>query len=219
MARTGWLACLAAVAVVCTPASAAADIVKFTNGRTMTIDSCRFDGDTAVLVLRGGGEIRMGKALIDELLPDEIPYASTAAIEALAASPAANGPQLTANALRIAIDQAAAKWGIDKRLAHALIRVESNYNPLAISRKGAMGLMQLMPATAQQYGVRDPFDPLENLEAGMRHLRYLMDRFDPRRAIAAYNAGEGAVRRYGAVPPYRETQNYVQRILAIFQGG
>ena len=104
-------------------------------------------------------------------------------------------------------------------LAHALIRVESNYNPLAISRKGAMGLMQLMPATAQQYGVRDPFDPLENLEAGMRHLRYLMDRFDPRRAIAAYNAGEGAVRRYGAVPPYRETQNYVQRILAIFQGG
>ncbi|HET9372776.1 MAG TPA: lytic transglycosylase domain-containing protein [Vicinamibacterales bacterium] len=219
MARTGWLACLAAVAVVCTPASVAADIVKFTNGRTMTIDSCRFDGDTAVLVLRGGGEIRMGKALIDELLPDEFPYASTAAIEALAASPAANGPQLTANALRIAIDRAAAKWGIDKRLAHALIRVESNYNPLAISRKGAMGLMQLMPATAQQYGVRDPFDPLENLEAGMRHLRYLMDRFDPRRAIAAYNAGEGAVRRYGAVPPYRETQNYVQRILAIFQGG
>ena len=67
--------------------------------------------------------------------------------------------------------------------------------------------------------IADPFDPLENLEAGMRHLRYLMDRFDPRRAIAAYNAGEGAVRRYGAVPPYRETQNYVQRILAIFQGG
>ena len=65
----------------------------------------------------------------------------------------------------------------------------------------------------------DPFDPVENLEAGMRHLRYLLDRFDPRRALAAYNAGEGAVRRYGAVPPYRETQNYVQRILAIFQGG
>ena len=219
MARTGWLACLAAMAVVCLPVPAAADIVKFTNGRTMNIDSCRFDGDTAVLVLRGGGEIRMGKALIDELLPDEIPYASAAAIEALTASPAANGPQLTANAIRIAVDRAAAKWGIDKRLAHALVRVESNYDPLAISRKGAMGLMQLMPATAQQYGVRDPFDPLENLEAGMRHLRYLMDRFDPRRAIAAYNAGEGAVRRYGAVPPYRETQNYVQRILAIFQGG
>jgi soluble lytic murein transglycosylase-like protein len=95
------------------------------------------------------------------------------------------------------------------------VRTESNYNPLAVSPKGAMGLMQLMPFVAREYGVRDPFDAEENLVAGLMHLKGLLRRYDRSRALAAYNAGEGAVSRYGGVPPYRETRNYVQRILAM----
>jgi soluble lytic murein transglycosylase-like protein len=198
---------------------AAADIVKFTNGRTMTVEMCRFEGATAILYLRGGGEIRMDRDLIDELLPDEIPYVDTVSVEALAASPAAARAPMTRNAIRILVERAALRWGVPVQLAMALVSVESNFNPRAISHKGAMGLTQLMPATARQYGVRDPFDEEENLEAGMRHLRYLLDKFsrDVYRALAAYNAGEGAVMKYGAVPPYRETQSYVRRIVQMAQ--
>jgi soluble lytic murein transglycosylase-like protein len=110
----------------------------------------------------------------------------------------------------------AARVGLDGRLAHAVVQTESNYNPLAVSPVGAMGLMQLMPSVARQYGVEDPFDPETNLEAGMRHLRLLQSRLpDTRRVLAAYNAGETAVARYGGVPPYRETQTYVRRIMAL----
>ena len=108
----------------------------------------------------------------------------------------------------------AARVGIDARLAHAVVRTESNYAPLAVSPKGAMGLMQLMPALAASYDLADPFDPERNLETGLTHLRRLLVKYDVRRALAAYNAGEGAVSRYGGVPPYAETQSYVQRIMA-----
>jgi len=116
------------------------------------------------------------------------------------------------------IDRLAAHHGVNPKLAHALVQVESNYEPRAISPKGAMGLMQLMPATARQYAVEDPFDPVQNLGAGLQHLRGLLDRFGKGReslALAAYNAGEGAVSRYGGIPPFRETQNYVRRILSL----
>jgi len=96
--------------------------------------------------------------------------------------------------------------------------VESNYEARAVSPKGAMGLMQLMPATARQYSLEDPFDPAQNLDAGLRHLRGLLDRYGKGKeslALAAYNAGEGAVTRYRGIPPYRETQNYVRRILSL----
>ena len=116
------------------------------------------------------------------------------------------------------IDRLAALHGVNPKLVHALVKVESNYEPRAVSAKGAMGLMQLMPATARQYAVVDPFDPAQNLAAGLQHLRGLLDRFGKGReslALAAYNAGEGAVSRYGGIPPYRETQNYVRRILSL----
>lgn len=214
-------ACTFAVTGLLALASPAeADIVKFTNGRTMTVELCRFEDDTAILYLRGGGEIRMNRTLVAELLPDEIVYVEAVGIEALSGSAAAARPPMSRNAIRILIDQAASRWGVPGQLAHALVAVESNFNPRAISPKGAMGLTQLMPATARMYGVRDPFDEQQNLEAGMRHLRYLLDLFsrDVYRALAAYNAGEGAVRKYGAVPPYRETQSYVQRIVQMAQG-
>lgn len=206
------LLCLAAI-VLCGAGAANAEIVRLSNGRIMNVEMCRFEGDIVVLVMRGGGEIRAPKSMVAELLPDEVPYARTVAIEALAASPSAT-LRLEAAAIRALVDRIAQKVGLDRKLAHAVVSVESNYEPLAISPKGAMGLMQIMPVIARQYRVQDPFDPEQNLEAGMRHLRSLLERFDPRRAIAAYNAGATAVVRYGGTPPYRETQNYVQRVLS-----
>lgn len=112
------------------------------------------------------------------------------------------------------VEELAAKHNVDPDLIRAVIAAESGYNPAATSRKGAQGLMQLMPGTAQQLGVRDAYNPKQNLEAGVRYLRALLDKYngDLDKALAAYNAGEGAVARAGGVPNIRETQNYVRRI-------
>jgi soluble lytic murein transglycosylase-like protein len=113
------------------------------------------------------------------------------------------------------IEEHAALNLVSADLVRALIQAESAFNPRALSPKGAMGLMQLMPATAAEHGVRDPFDPVENIRAGVKYLKSLLDAYDGRveLALAAYNAGPGAVKKYGGkVPPYRETQNYVSRI-------
>ena len=114
------------------------------------------------------------------------------------------------------IEAAAQTHGVDPVLVQALIQVESNYQPRARSNKGAMGLMQIMPATAREYNVRNAYDPKSNIDAGVRKLKSLIDKygvFDL--ALAAYNAGEGAVERFNGIPPYRETQSYVSRILSI----
>lgn len=117
------------------------------------------------------------------------------------------------------IEQAAYKHGLDPALLHAVIRAESSYNPGAVSHKGAMGLMQLMPGTAARYGVRNPYDPEENIFGGARYLRDLMGMFrsDIRLAVAAYNAGEHNVMKYGyQVPPFPETQDYVSKVLGFY---
>ncbi len=116
------------------------------------------------------------------------------------------------------IRQHATQRGVRPELVRAVIQVESAFNPRAVSPKGAMGLMQLMPATAKQFGVVDPFNPAENIRAGVSYLRQLLDRYDhdEQLALAAYNAGPGAVDKYGSkVPPYKETQNYVSKITGI----
>jgi soluble lytic murein transglycosylase-like protein len=117
------------------------------------------------------------------------------------------------------IYQVAARYSLNPHLLAAIVRVESSFNPRALSRKGACGLMQLLPETARRFGLRrkDLFDPAKNLEAGARYLKWLSRRFgeDPIRVLAAYNAGEGAVQRYGGVPPYKETRNYVNRIFSL----
>jgi soluble lytic murein transglycosylase-like protein len=113
------------------------------------------------------------------------------------------------------IKEVAAQYGVPADLVAAVIEAESEFNPRAVSRRGARGLMQLMPKTAKTLGVDDPFDPRANIEAGVKHLRALMDRFDNNLplVLAAYNAGEVAVIKYRGVPPYRETRAYVKRIL------
>jgi hypothetical protein len=112
------------------------------------------------------------------------------------------------------IDEVAATHGVDPNLVRSVVQAESNYDPQAVSPKGAQGLMQLMPKTAAQYGVKDPFNPLENLTAGTKHLKYLTGLYpdNPELVAAAYNAGEGAVGQYGGIPPYPETQAYVKKV-------
>lgn len=112
------------------------------------------------------------------------------------------------------IDAIAAKHEVEPPLVRSVIRAESNYNPVAVSNKGAQGLMQLIPSTAKRFGVKDSFDSQENVEGGVKYLKYLIDLFhgDYTRAVAAYNAGEAAVVRYGGVPPFKETQNYVAQV-------
>ena len=120
-----------------------------------------------------------------------------------------------------AIEQAAARHNVDANLVRSVIKVESNFNPNAVSRKGAMGLMQLMPSTARSLHVSNPFDPQQNVDAGVRHLKKLLESYggNIRLSLAAYNAGAGAVARSAGVPRYSETQNYVRRITEIYYGG
>jgi soluble lytic murein transglycosylase-like protein len=123
--------------------------------------------------------------------------------------------------IEAAIEQAAAHHNVDPNLVRAVIKVESNFNPNAVSRKGAMGLMQLMPQTARQLNVTNPFDPQQNVDAGVRHLKKLMESYggDVRMSLAAYNAGAGAVARSSGVPHFAETRNYVRRITELYNGG
>ena len=117
------------------------------------------------------------------------------------------------------IDRVSRDLGLDRNLIHAVVRVESAFDPRAVSRAGAVGLMQLMPETAKHYGVRDSRNPAQNVYAGVLHLRKLIQQFnDVVLALAAYNAGENAVINYGyKVPPYPETQNYVRKVLAFYR--
>ena len=120
-----------------------------------------------------------------------------------------------------AIEKAAARHSVDANLVRALVKVESNFNPNAVSRKGAMGLMQLMPQTARQLKVNNPFNPEENVDAGVRHLKRLLESYGGNvpLSLAAYNAGAGAVARSAGIPHYAETRNYVRRITRLYGGG
>ncbi len=120
---------------------------------------------------------------------------------------------------QVYIDDAAKKHGVETKLIEAVILAESSFNPQATSHKGAMGLMQLMPATAKGLGVEDAYDPAQNIEGGTKYLKQLLATYknDTRLALAAYNAGEAAVAKYGGVPPYKETQNYVRKIEAMLE--
>jgi soluble lytic murein transglycosylase-like protein len=147
-------------------------------------------------------------------VPAEVPPSRSAAARAVTS---VNIPRAYLDIISSACD----RHGVDPALVHAIVKVESDFNPYALSRKGAMGLMQLMPQTAIDMNVRNTFNPNENIDGGVKYLRYLIDRYEGNLslALAAYNSGETAVKKWGTVPPFRETQNYVQRILKIYNKG
>lgn len=188
---------------------ARAEIALLASGQTLKLDAHRTEGDLVVLVLRGGGEVGVPAWALRGVVPDEV----LDEVLAGAASPAGSD-------LRALAEAAARRHGLDPGLVAAVVAVESGFRPAAVSPKGAQGLMQLMPGTSRALGVAEPLDPAQNLDGGARHLGELLAVYegDLTRALAAYNAGPGAVARHGGVPPYRETRDYVRRVLAKYRG-
>jgi soluble lytic murein transglycosylase-like protein len=135
-------------------------------------------------------------------------------IQPAPANAAPSGTGYTGAAMSPSVEQIAAEQSLPAELIHSVIKVESNYNPYAISPKGALGMMQLIPATARRFGVSDVFNPVDNIQGGARYLKYLLDLYHGNYplALAAYNAGEDAVARYRGVPPFPETQKYVVQV-------
>ncbi len=206
------------------PECAKAELVTLTSGQTLSVRSVRIDGDSAVLALRSGGSVECRADLLRSVAPDEIPYPEPDDL-ALPGATTAAGPLPALGIAEVAgpgsrpylrmIEASARRHRVDPRLIHAVISVESRFQARARSRRGAMGLMQLMPATARELQVDNPFDPAANIDGGVRHLRRLLDRFDVPLAVAAYNAGAGAVQRFGGMPPFRETRAYVRQVLQL----
>jgi hypothetical protein len=206
------------VLVLSGSALASAEIVVMTSGATLSVKKV---GASIVLMLRSGGEVTCDNTLIERIVPDEVPHpeptAPQAAVQEEPKAPTAiRTPGLKDSIYNELITAAAETHGVDPILVQALIQVESNFQPRARSHKGAMGLMQLMPATAREYKVRNAYDPKSNIDAGVRRLKSLIDKWGATDlALAAYNAGEGAVARFNGIPPYRETRTYVSRILSL----
>ena len=202
-----------------------AEVIFFANGRTMSVKSYRVTGDAITVTLRQGGEATFDKTLVASIAPDEVPYPDTplsAVADRAAALTSSSRMPLESRPFAALIETVSLKHGIDPALVHAVVQAESNYRATAKSHVGARGLMQVMPATARDLGVKSArmlFDPRQNLEAGVKYLKFLLERFDGDlpTAIAAYNAGPAAVSKYDGIPPYPETQNYVQKVLSNFQ--
>lgn len=198
--------CLAALAAW----PAQAERIVFHDLRTLEIEEFALDGEEIVAVLPGGSEIRLDLAAVREIRPS------------LPRPPLDSGPQRTSGAhwrkeagdLARHVRRASRRWGVEPELIVAVAFTESRLNPLAVSPKGAMGVMQLMPSTARLMAVKDPFDARQNIDGGARWLRMMLDRFagDVDLALAAYNAGPETVKRYGGIPPYKETRRYVQLV-------
>jgi soluble lytic murein transglycosylase-like protein len=182
---------------------ASAEIALLSSGTTLKLEGHRVEDAMVVLLLRGGGEIGVPASAVRGFVPDEV-------VEEVA------GEEGDLRSLAVA---AAERHGLDPELVIAVVGVESAFRPEAVSSKGAQGLMQLMPRTAVSLGVEDAFDPEQNLDGGVRHLGSLLARYggDVERALAAYNAGEGAVARHGGIPPFRETREYVKRVLERYE--
>jgi hypothetical protein len=209
------------LATAAVPATAG-DTVHFRNGRRMRVDSSELQGASYVLRLENGGVIRVPAVEVLLVEADPEPEESTGD-EPLPAWGGADLEQFMADRgageLSPLIRRAALAHQLAEELLVAVIFAESAFDPGAVSPKGAMGLMQLMPDTATRFGVEKPFDPWENLNGGAAYLRHLSDKYggDLKLALAAYNAGEGRVRTYRGMPPFNETVTYVNRVLSLYQ--
>jgi soluble lytic murein transglycosylase-like protein len=208
---------LSVIGLLAAAVPARAELVFFATGRSLSVKGHRAEGSSLILTLRDGAEVTCDAAVIARIAPDEVPYPEpeTAAPRPAGAAAFVPAEPRLGPDIEAFLDRVASREGVDARLVRAVIEVESGYEPRARSPKGAMGLMQLMPETARQYAVADPYDPAANIEAGIKRLKSLLVRFPPALALAAYNAGDAAVERFHGIPPYAETRNYVARILQI----
>lgn len=201
--------------------AATAELVVLVDGAVLKVERFHAEGERGVLVYPGGGRVEMPIERIERVVDDEIvpepPPGEASAVQLPAFDLRwREGQAAPATPFAAEILAAARRHGLNPALIAAVARTESAFDPRAVSRKGARGLMQLMPATGKRFGLRshELFDPARNLDAGSRYLAWLADRFGDELplVLAGYNAGEGAVARHGGVPPYRETRDYVRRI-------
>ena len=208
-------------------AAARAELVVLAGGEVLKVRSVEVAGERLRLELPSGGRLEISLMRVERVVDDEIEETSVPEPEPPPVSPFAlhfspRGEPL-ATPFAAELTAAGERHDLNPRLLAAVVGAESGFRPRVISPKGARGLMQLMPATAARFGVApaELFDPARNLEAGARYLRWLLDRYGNRLhlALAAYNAGEGAVDRYDGIPPYRETRRYVRRVYELFGVG
>ena len=196
-----------------------ADLVLLDNGRHLKVENYRVEGGVVHLQTLEGGAIEISLARVERIIDDEVEIdLSQPLLQSDALDRSWRYDREQAPIFRSEYDdwimQLAWESDVDAALVSAVIKAESDFNPTVVSHKGAQGLMQLMPSTARRFGVRNAFNPVDNIRGGTRYLRVLLDMFDGRveLALAAYNAGEGNVKKYDGIPPFRETQNYVRKI-------
>lgn len=217
---------LLATALILAANAASAGIAVFSDGRTQKIDAYLVEDDVIHLTLQGGGKLSLPLLRIDRIVDDEIVAAQVVEeVQKIVEEQGGVFPQrswrfseesmpLWKSKYNDIIIAAARMHDVDAALVSAVIKAESDYDAKTVSHKGARGLMQLMPATARRFGVTNSFDPQQNIYAGVKYLRWLLDKFGGNAdlAVAGYNAGEGNVMKYDGVPPFRETVTYINRI-------
>lgn len=201
-----------------------AELVLLEGGGVLKVEGFERSGDRVDLALPGGGSMTLSVLRIERILADEIEESPADGLAELELEIGFAGQRLiAATPFADLIMDTARRHAINPQLIAAMVRVESAFDPTAISRKGAAGLMQLMPATARRFGVerQEILQPDRNLDAGVRYVRWLNERFegDVSLILAGYNAGEGSVERYRGVPPYRETREYIRRVYSAAVSG
>ena len=195
--------------------ASASEVAVLDNGTRLQAQRVERDGDRVILHTPGGGQIEIAAARLASIehVEDAPPVEPSVTVQSVL-------PEAPAKSVRELVTDAALRYGLPPELVHGVAQAESGYQPTAVSPKGAIGVMQLMPDTARKFDA-DPLNPVQNIDAGTRLLRELLLRYEGsengvRRALAAYNAGEGAVERYRGVPPFRETQGYVERVIGLY---
>ena len=215
--RAGWVAVMALMVCLGWTPPIGAELVLLVGGGFLKVDEYHREGDQMKLLLPAGGTLSLSVLRIDRIIADEIEDESEDDLRtALVAIDFAADHEVPSTPFGELIFTVARRYAINPYLVAAMVRAESAFDPRAVSRKGAAGLLQLMPATARRFGISEEeiFDPERNLDAGVRYIRWLAERFagDLPLVLAGYNAGEATVDRYQGVPPYTETRNYIRRV-------